>query len=319
MGVEKRRAAVQPREIDMRLLEREHLVVALAGPGIAPAHRGAGRPDQLDGAPLGVDALRHQPDVGPGLQRQIDGGGVAAVRRRGRRRHSVLLMRLVLAGAGRPAGVGVEGDAEGIELGVDRGDLGQHLRRLVALAGDRLLQRHDAGAHREDVGLDVLHRIDRLEARRGPVGGDVAVGQLARGLRRQHEAPPDRLAEAGDQQLPLQRLHPAAELDQPGPDRGVVHLAEVAGQQLVGEPDAGGDGMELHAACTRRSRPRPRGSRTSRRAPARGTRSSRARRSRCGRRPASVRALPRVSSSCTPVTKAAKQASIFFRTSSASS
>ena len=72
VGVEERRAAVQPAEIDMRLLEREHLVVALAGPGIAPAHRGAGRPDQLDGAPLGVDALRHQPDVGPGLQRQID-------------------------------------------------------------------------------------------------------------------------------------------------------------------------------------------------------------------------------------------------------
>ena len=34
---------------------------------------------------------------------------------------------------------------------------------------------------------------------------------------------------------------------------------------------------------------------------------------------ASVRALPSVSSSWTPVTKAAKQASIFFRTSSASS
>ena len=92
MGVEERRAAVQPAEIDVRLLERQHLVVALAGPGVAPAHRGAGRPDQLDGAPLGVDALRHQPDVGPGLQRQIDGRGVAAVRRRGirrLRRHSV--------------------------------------------------------------------------------------------------------------------------------------------------------------------------------------------------------------------------------------
>ena len=34
---------------------------------------------------------------------------------------------------------------------------------------------------------------------------------------------------------------------------------------------------------------------------------------------AAVFARPRVSSSCTPVTKAAKQASIFFRTSSASS
>ena len=75
VGVEERRAAVQPAEVDVRLLERQHLVVALAGPGIAPAHRGAGRPDQLDGAPLGVDALRHQPDVGPGLQRQIDGRG----------------------------------------------------------------------------------------------------------------------------------------------------------------------------------------------------------------------------------------------------
>ena len=72
VGVEERRAAVQAAEIDVRLLEREHLVVALAGPGIAPAHRRAGRPDHLDGAPLGVDALRHQPDVGPGLHRQVD-------------------------------------------------------------------------------------------------------------------------------------------------------------------------------------------------------------------------------------------------------
>ena len=89
VGVEERRAAVQPAEIDVRLLERQHLVVALAGPGIAPAHRGAGRPDQLDGAPLGVDALRHQPDVGPGLQRQIDAcAAIAAVRRiRRLRRH----------------------------------------------------------------------------------------------------------------------------------------------------------------------------------------------------------------------------------------
>ncbi len=72
VGVEQRRAAVQAAEIDVRLLERQHLVVALAGPGIAPAHRGAGRPDHLDGAPLGIDALRHQPDVGPGLHRQVD-------------------------------------------------------------------------------------------------------------------------------------------------------------------------------------------------------------------------------------------------------
>jgi ornithine carbamoyltransferase len=55
-----------------------------------PAHRGEDvTAEVIDGAPLGVNALRHQPDIGAGLQRQIDGCGISAVRRRGRRRHSV--------------------------------------------------------------------------------------------------------------------------------------------------------------------------------------------------------------------------------------
>ena len=70
--VEQRRAAVQAREIDVPGIERQHLVVALAGPGIPPAHRRSGRPDDLDGARLGIDGLRQQPDVGAGLQRQVD-------------------------------------------------------------------------------------------------------------------------------------------------------------------------------------------------------------------------------------------------------
>ena len=73
VGVEERRPTIEPAEIDVGFLERQHFVVALAGPGITPTHRGASRPDQLDGPPLGIDALRHQPDIGPGLQRKIDG------------------------------------------------------------------------------------------------------------------------------------------------------------------------------------------------------------------------------------------------------
>ena len=74
----------------------------------------------------------------------------------------------------------------------------------------------------------------------------VAVRQRAGHLRGGDEPLPHRPAQAGDQQLPLQRLHPPAELQQSGADRGVVDLAEVAGQQLVGEADAGGDRVQLH-------------------------------------------------------------------------
>ena len=70
--VEQRRTAVQAREIDVPGIERQHLVVALARPQIPPPHCGSGRPDDLDGARLGIDAVRLQSYVGAGLQRQVD-------------------------------------------------------------------------------------------------------------------------------------------------------------------------------------------------------------------------------------------------------
>ena len=39
----------------------------------------------------------------------------------------------------------------------------------------------------------------------------------------------------------------AAELDEPGADRGVVDLAQVAGQQLIGQPEPGRDNVQLRA------------------------------------------------------------------------
>ena len=45
----------------------------------------------------------------------------------------------------------------------------------------------------------------------------------------------------------LELLAAAAELEQPGADRGVIHAGQVAGQLLVGDPHAGGDRAQLHA------------------------------------------------------------------------
>ena len=72
MRVQQRRAAVQAGEIDVPGIERQHLVVALAGPQVHPAHRRSGRPDDLDATRLGIDGLRLQSYVGAGLQRQVD-------------------------------------------------------------------------------------------------------------------------------------------------------------------------------------------------------------------------------------------------------
>ena len=70
--VQQRRTAVEARKIDVPGVERQHLVVALAGPQIPPPHRGPRRPDDLDSARLGIDGLGLQPDVGARLQRQVD-------------------------------------------------------------------------------------------------------------------------------------------------------------------------------------------------------------------------------------------------------
>ncbi len=162
-------------------------------------------------------------------------------------------------------------------------------------------------------------RIDGLEPGRGPFGVDRAIRQGADGLARCDEPLPHRPAQPRHQQLPLQRLHPPAELEQAGADRGVVDLAEIAGEQLVGEADAGGDGVELdphvlavtagvgggrelHVLARRQVLDHARLEALD--PPALGV----------GRGLA-----PSVSSSSAPVTKAAKQASIFFLTSSASS
>nr|UOV21260.1 esterase [uncultured bacterium] len=121
------------------------------------------------------------------------------------------------------------------------------MSRIVALPGDGFLQRHQPGAHSDDIGTDVLQRIDCLKARRRPFGIDRIGGQGADRLARGDEPLPHRPAQPRHQQLPLQRLHPSAELDQAGTDRGVVDLGEVAGEQLVGEADTGGDRVQLHA------------------------------------------------------------------------
>src|SRR5512147_2582651 len=56
--VQQWRAVVEAREIDVSGIERQHLVVALAGPQIRPAHHRTGRPDDLDSACLGIDGVR---------------------------------------------------------------------------------------------------------------------------------------------------------------------------------------------------------------------------------------------------------------------
>ncbi len=66
------------------------------------------------------------------------------------------------------------------------------------------------------------------------------------GLRGGDKACPHRLAETRHEKLPLQRLHAPAELDEARADRGIVDLAEIAGEQFVGQPHAGGDGMQLN-------------------------------------------------------------------------
>ena len=50
--------------------------------------------------------------------------------------------------------------AQGIELGIGGGDLGQHVRGVVALPLHGFLQCHQPGPNGEDVGLDVLQGID---------------------------------------------------------------------------------------------------------------------------------------------------------------
>ena len=48
-----------------------------------------------------------------------------------------------------------------------------------------------------------------------------------------------------DDHAVLDGLHPAAEFQQAGADGRVVHTRQVAGQLLVGDADAGGDGAQL--------------------------------------------------------------------------
>ena len=62
-----------------------------------------------------------------------------------------------------------------------------------------------------------------------------------------HPCAPDRAAQLVDDHAVLDRLAAAAELQQPGTDRGVVHLRQVAGQHLVGDAHRRRHRPELHA------------------------------------------------------------------------
>jgi hypothetical protein len=71
VGVQQRRTVAQAGEIDVCRIQRQHLVVAFAGPGVPPADGGSRRPHHLDGARLGLSRLRHQSYVA-GLHRKLE-------------------------------------------------------------------------------------------------------------------------------------------------------------------------------------------------------------------------------------------------------
>ena len=133
------------------------------------------------------------------------------------------------------------------------GDLGIHLFGVVAALGNRLGPALEPGADRQDLGLHVLHRIDVVELRRQPFAAEIGVrvpvevprGQIAGQHRQPHEPLPDRAAEQMHDHVVLQLLDAAAELDQPGADRGIGHALQVARDQFVGQAQPRRDGAQV--------------------------------------------------------------------------
>ena len=239
--LQERRARVQPVEADMGRVEAQFLVIGLAEEGGA-ADAGPGRPDHLDGAAVGIGGVRRKLRR-PAHGRQFDHRvhGVSPVgrpapghwpRRRCEVRHRPdrssgrwpRSLDLRAAGLGDAPRIAVEHQPQRVELGVGRGDLGQHGVGVAALPGDHLGQRHGAGADRQQVRHRVLLRIDRLELRRRPFDRHDGRRDLASRPRSLREPAPDRRAEHRDEELPLHRVDLAAELHEPRPDRGIVHL-----------------------------------------------------------------------------------------------
>ncbi len=140
-------------------------------------------------------------------------------------------------------------EAEVVGPGSIGGVLAVDLLDVVTGRLDRLPPREEACVDRQHLRLDVLERVDPVPARRNPLHGTPAcrrggvIGQVQRAGEhgRLHPPRPDRAAELVRDDPVLQLLDPAAELDQPSAEARVVGLADVAGDEMVGQPQRGRD------------------------------------------------------------------------------
>jgi hypothetical protein len=176
MRVEERRAAVQAVEAHGVGADDQFLVEFAIHP-VATAHRGAGRPDDVDrvctivertGAHLGVaHELRQTDDLGHWL--------VAIL--------WWLLGVLLRPGIGAPVAAIIAPPRAGRRPSMSSASLASSttsknvlvsamtLLPVAAPGRDELLRRHAAGADGGDVGVEVLLRIDRLDGRHVDVAG----------------------------------------------------------------------------------------------------------------------------------------------------
>ncbi len=229
---------VEDRGADERrpvLVQRQALVVGPAGVG--PLDGGAGREDHLQRArgrvPRGSRERR-----GPG---QEVGGG-----RRGQGGRGVL--QGGERGAGRAHGGG-EGEPEGLRRLAVGGDLGVQGLQVEAAGGDRLPAAHQAGVDGFDLGLRVLKRVGQQVLRRDPGRGhegfritlEPARVDRARQGRDRHEPPPGGPEQLEHDHRMLDRLAPAAEVEEPVSDRRQVDVREVAVEEHGGDAEPGRD------------------------------------------------------------------------------
>jgi hypothetical protein len=166
---------------------------------------------------------------------RIVAGAIAGLGPRCRRR----------AGALRLAGARAVAQAEACRARGVGGVLAVHFLDVVAGRLDHLAPRGDAGLHCQHLRLDVLQRIDPVPARRDPLHRPHLYRRIGVERARQHRglepAQPDHAAELVHDHAMLQLADAAAELDEFGAQGRVVRLPDVAGDEMIGQPQRGRD------------------------------------------------------------------------------
>ena len=140
-----------------------------------------------------------------------------------------------LAGAGALARIEIENQFLGVDFRKEGFPIGNHLAPVAAPCADEILRRHAPGAHREDIGLQVLLGVDRFWRRHH------ATTTPAMATTRQHACQNGKLNPAvGDaaqnlrfQHVPLQIGNQAPELDVAFAETGIIRLPQIAGDLVV--------------------------------------------------------------------------------------